>query len=93
MDDLLGWHNQNEVAPKHCVEVPKTSFARQVNDLFMKYNIPLALLVAARTLAEGVNAAFTVMPKLLICSNFCRDLPAASSGRAIRRSGVPPINR
>ncbi len=25
------------------------SFVRQVNDLFMKYNIPLALLVAART--------------------------------------------
>ncbi len=30
----------------------KIAFVRQVNDLFMKYNIPLALLVAARTLAE-----------------------------------------
>ncbi len=26
----------------------------------MKYNIPLGLLAAARALAEGVNAAFTV---------------------------------
>ncbi len=53
----------------------------------MKYNIPLALLAAARTLAEGVDAAFTVMPRSLISSHFCSDLPAASSGRAIRRSG------
>ncbi len=36
----------------------------------MKYNIPLALLAAARTLAEGVNAVFTVMPRSLICSHF-----------------------
>ncbi len=33
----------------------------------MKYSIPLALLVAARILAEGVNAAFTVMSRSLIC--------------------------
>ncbi len=39
----------------------KISFIRQVNDLFMKYNIPLALLAATRTFAEGVNAAFTEM--------------------------------
>ncbi len=32
----------------------------------MKYNIALALLAAARTLTEGVNAAFTVMPRSLI---------------------------
>ncbi len=57
----------------------------------MKYNIALALLAAARTLAEGVNAAFTVMPRSLISSHFCSDLPAATSGRAILRSGVPPI--
>ncbi len=69
------------------------SFFKQVKDLFMKYNIPLALLAAARTLAEEVNAAFTVMPRSLISSHFCSDLPAASSGRAIRRSGVPPIDR
>ncbi len=28
-----------------------------------------------------------------MCPYFCNDLPAASSGRAIRRSGVPPIER
>ncbi len=71
----------------------KISFVRQVNDLFMKYNIPLALLAAARTWAEGVNDAFTVMPRSLICSHFCSDLPAVSSDRAIRRSGVPPFDR
>ncbi len=51
----------------------KISFVRYVNDLFMKYNIPLALLAAIRTLAVGVNAEFTVMPRLLICSHFCID--------------------
>ncbi len=66
---------------------------KHVKDLFMKYNIPLALLAAARTLAERVNAAFTVMPRSFISSHFCSNLPAASSGRAIRRSGVPPIER
>ncbi len=40
----------------------------------MKYNIPLALLAAARTLAEGVKAAFTVMPRSLISSHFCSNL-------------------
>ncbi len=59
----------------------------------MKYNIPLALLAAARTLAEGVNAAFAVMPRSLISSHFCSDLAAAASDRAIRRSGVPAIDR
>ncbi len=46
----------------------------------MKYNMLLALLAAARTLAEGVNAVFTVMPRSLISLHFCNDLPAASSG-------------
>ncbi len=48
----------------------KISFVRQVNDLFMKINTPLALLAAARTLAARVNAVFTVMPRSLICSHF-----------------------
>ncbi len=69
------------------------SFVKQVKDLFMKYNIPLTLLAAARTLAEGVNAVFTVMARSIISSHFCSDLSAASSGRAIRRSGVPPIDK
>ncbi len=59
----------------------------------MKYNIPLALLVAARTLAEGVNAAVTVMPRSLICSHFSNGLPSASSDRAFRRLGMPPMDR
>ncbi len=48
------------VAPKHCIE------ARSVNDLFMTYKIPLAILAATRTLAKRVNAEFTVMPRSLI---------------------------
>ncbi len=39
----------------------KISFVRYVNDLFMKYRIPLALLAAERTFAEGVNIEFPVM--------------------------------
>ncbi len=92
MDNLLGWRIRDEVAPKHCIEV-RNVFIRHVSDRFKKYNIPLVLLVAVRKLAEKVNAEFTVMPRSLICSHFCSDLPAASSGRAIRRSGVPPIDR
>ncbi len=65
----------------------KTSLVRQVNDIFMKYNIPLALLAAVRILAEAVNAEFTVMLRSLICSHFCNDLPSGFSNRAIRRSG------
>ncbi len=61
-------------------------------DLFMKYNIPLALLAAIRTLAERVNTEFTVMPMSLLCSHFCKDLPSASSDRAIRRPGETPID-
>ncbi len=87
MDNLLGWHIRDEVEPKHCIEV------RQVNELFMKCKNPLALFSAAKTLAEGVNAAFTVLSRSLICSHFCNDLPAASSDRAKRRSGVSPIDR
>ncbi len=69
------------------------SFVKHVNDLFMKYNIPLALLAAVRTLAEGVNAEFIVMPRKLICSHFCNDLPSAFSGRAMSRSEEPPFDK
>ncbi len=31
----------------------KISFVKQVKDLIIKYNIPLAVLAAARTLSEG----------------------------------------
>ncbi len=71
----------------------KFSFVRHVNDLFMKYKIRLALLVADRTLAEGVNVEFTVKPRPLICSHFCSDLPSTSSDRDLRWSGEPPIDR
>ncbi len=60
---------------------------------FIKHSIPLALLAAVRTFAEGVNAEFTVMPRSLICSHFCNNLTLASSDRAIRRPGVPPLDR
>ncbi len=36
---------------------------RRVNNLFMKYSIPLALFAAVRTFADGVNAEFTVIPR------------------------------
>ncbi len=36
------------------------SSVRHVNDLFMKYNIPLALLAAVSTFAEGVNVSLSV---------------------------------
>ncbi len=91
MDHLLGGHIQDAVAPKHCIEV-RNFFVRHVSDRFKKYNIPLGLLVAVRTLAEGVNAEFTVMPRSLISAHFCNNLPSASSDRTIRRSGVPPID-
>ncbi len=41
-------------------------FVSHMNDLFMKYSIPLALLAAIRTFAEGVKAEFTIMPSSLI---------------------------
>ncbi len=53
------------------------SFGRHLNDLFMKYSIPLAFLAAVRTLTEGGNAELTVMPRSLSCSYFFNDLPAA----------------
>ncbi len=34
----------------------KISFVRHLNDLLMKYSIPLALFAAVRTFADGVNA-------------------------------------
>ncbi len=56
----------------------KISFVREVNDLFMKYSILLTLSETVRTLAEGVNAEFTVMYRSLNCAYFCNDLPSAS---------------
>ncbi len=41
------------------------SFVRHVNDLLIKYSIPLALFAAVRTFADGVNAEFTVTPKVI----------------------------
>ncbi len=55
------------------------SFVRHVNDLFMKYSILLALLAVLRTLADEVNAEFTVIPRSLIFSHFVISLPSASS--------------
>ncbi len=49
----------------------------------MKYNFPLALLAAARTLAEGVNAAFTVMPRSLISSQRLISSPSWSTGHPV----------
>ncbi len=37
----------------------KIAFVRHVNDLFMKYSIPLALSAVVRAFADGVNAEFT----------------------------------
>ncbi len=56
----------------------KISFVKHVNDLLVKYSIYLALLTPFKTLAEEVNAEFTVMPR----SIFCSDLPSASLDRA-----------
>ncbi len=64
-----------------------------VDNLLMKYNIPQALLTTVMTLAEGVDAEFRGMLRSLICSQFCSDLPSASSDKARRRSGGPPIER
>ncbi len=69
------------------------SFVRHVNDLLMKFNIPLALFAALKTFAEGVNAEFTGMPTSLCCSHFCICLPSAPSDRTNRKSGGPPIDR
>ncbi len=69
------------------------SFVRHVNDLFMKYSIPLDLLAAVRAFAEGVNVVFTVMPRSLICSHFVIRLTSVSSDRTRRWSGGPPSDR
>ncbi len=61
--------------------------------LYNPTNLKFPNQAPCRTLAEGVNAVFTVMPRSLICSHFCSDLPAASSDRVIRKLGVPPIDR
>ncbi len=41
MDNLLGWHIRDEVAPN--------------NYLFLEYNIPLASLAAARTFENDIH--------------------------------------
>ncbi len=48
----------------------KISFVKHVNDLFMRYSVPLTLFAAVKTFADGVTAAFTVIPRSLICSHF-----------------------
>ncbi len=50
-------------------------FSGQVNDLFMNYGNPLALLVAVNTPAEGVCAEFTIMALSLICSYLLTESP------------------
>ncbi len=67
------------------------SFVRLVNDLLIKYSISLALVAAVRTFADGVNAGFTVIPRLLICSHFVICSPFASPESTRRSSGWPPI--
>ncbi len=71
----------------------KISFVRHVNDLFLKYSIPLALFAVVRTFADGVNAEFTVIHRSVICEHFLISLPSASSERTRRWSGGPPIDR
>ncbi len=63
----------------------KISFVRRVNDLFVKYSIPLALLAAVRTFAEGVNADFTVMQEV-ISASIC--LPPLQIGLDDDREGL-----
>ncbi len=69
------------------------SFVWHVNDLFMKYSIPQYLLASVRTFPKGVNAELTVLPRSLICSHFCIELPSAPSDRIRRWSGGPPFDR
>ncbi len=45
----------------------KISFVRHVNDLLTQYSIPLPLFAAVRTLADGVNAEFTVILRSFVC--------------------------
>ncbi len=59
-------------------------FIRHVNDLFMKYSIPLDLFAAVRTLTDGLNAEFTVIPRSLICSHFVISSPFTFSERTRR---------
>ncbi len=41
------------------------SFIKQTNDFF----IPLTLLVGIRVITEGVNAEFTVIPRIVMWDN------------------------
>ncbi len=46
----------------------KISFVSLVNDLFMKHNIPLALLATVKMLDEWINDEFMIIPKFLNCA-------------------------
>ncbi len=74
-DNLLRWRIRDVVSPTHVF------FVRHATQLFMKYSIPLALLAAVRTFADGVNAAFTVIPRSSNCSHFVFSLAPASSAK------------
>ncbi len=82
-----------QVLPTLYIGVWKISFVSHVNELLIKYSIPLALLAAVRTFADGVNAEFTVIPRLLICSHYVICSPFTSSKTTRRCSGWPPIDR
>ncbi len=83
MDSLFGWRNRSVISP--------TTEMKMI--LFKKKRIPLASLATVRTLAEKVNAEFTVMPRSLIGLHFYIDLPPSTSDRAIRKLGEPPTDR
>ncbi len=58
---MLGWHIRDEGSTKALNRSTEFSFVRYVTHLFMKHNIPLALLSDVRKLADGVNAEFSFM--------------------------------
>ncbi len=71
----------------------KTSFVRQVNDLFIKRSIPFASLDAVRILAEGLNTDFMIMPKSLICWKIWINSLSPCSDIAKRKLGRTPTER
>ncbi len=84
---MLGWRIRDVVSPTHYIlkelynRGTKLTFVRHVNDRFMKDSIPLTLLAAVRTFADGVNAEFTVIPRSLICSHFVINSPFQRMGQ------------
>ncbi len=66
----------------------KISFARQDDNLFMKDEIPLAL-----TLAEGLNAEFTIMPMSSTYLKRWVNSPSSPLERAKRKLRGPPFDR